>query len=279
LTSIPDGTGRVPAAFLAQGTSSFTDFLGSYAPELLPHRRPLPAGAHVDAPHGTTIVAATFPGGVVMAGDRRATMGNLIAQRDIEKVFPADEFSCVSIAGTAGIGLEMTRLFQVELEHYEKIEGTTLSLDGKANRLSTMIRGNLPLAMQGLAVVPMFVGYDPESHEGRIFSYDVTGGRYEETNYHSVGSGSLFARGALKKLHKPGMNADQVVRVTVQALYDAADDDSATGGPDLTRSIWPVVFVITADGAHRWSDTEVGMVVRSVVEERMTAPDGPHAAE
>jgi proteasome beta subunit len=214
-----------------------------------------------------------------MAGDRRATMGNLIAQRDIEKVFPADEYSCVSIAGAAGLGLEMTRLFQVELEHYEKIEGTTLSLDGKANRLSSMIRGNLGLAMQGLAVVPMFVGYDTESGEGRIFSYDVTGGRYEETNYHAVGSGSLFARGALKKLHRPGMSADQVVRVLVQALYDAADDDSATGGPDLTRSIWPVVYVITADGAHRRSDTEVGMVVRAVVEERMTAPDGPHASE
>jgi proteasome beta subunit len=276
---IPDGTGRVPAAFLQQGTSSFTDFLASYAPELLPHRRAVPAGSHVEAPHGTTIVAATFPGGVVMAGDRRATMGNLIAQRDIEKVFPADEYSCVSIAGTAGLGLEMTRLFQVELEHYEKIEGTTLSLDGKANRLSSMIRGNLGLAMQGLAVVPMFVGYDTESGEGRIFSYDVTGGRYEETNYHAVGSGSLFARGALKKLHRPGMSADQVVRVLVQALYDAADDDSATGGPDLTRSIWPVVYVITADGAHRRSDTEVGMVVRAVVEERMTAPDGPHASE
>jgi proteasome beta subunit len=133
--------------------------------------------------------------------------------------------------------------------------------------------------MQGLAVVPMFVGYDTESGEGRIFSYDVTGGRYEETNYHAVGSGSLFARGALKKLHRPGMSADQVVRVLVQALYDAADDDSATGGPDLTRSIWPVVYVITADGAHRRSDTEVGMVVRAVVEERMTAPDGPHASE
>jgi proteasome beta subunit len=277
VTTIPDGTGRIPAAFLAQGTSSFTDFLASYAPELLPHRRAVPATGHVDAPHGTTIVAATFPGGVVMAGDRRATMGNLIAQRDIEKVFPADEYSCVSIAGTAGIGLEMTRLFQVELEHYEKIEGITLSLDGKANRLSSMIRGNLGLAMQGLAVVPMFVGYDTETREGRIFSYDVTGGRYEETNYHSVGSGSLFARGALKKLHRAGMTVDQVVRVLVQALYDAADDDSATGGPDLTRSIWPVVYAITADGVRRLPDTEMGMVVRSVVEGRMTAPDGPYA--
>jgi proteasome beta subunit len=205
-------------------------------------------------------------------------MGNIIAQRDIEKVFPADEFSCVSIAGTAGIGLEMTRLFQVELEHYEKIEGTTLSLDGKANRLSQMIRQNLGLAMQGLAVVPLFVGFDHELGEGRIFSYDVTGGRYEESNYYSVGSGSLFARGALKKLHRPGQDAQTVVTVLVQALYDAADDDSATGGPDLTRSIWPVVFVITSDGARRLPDEEIGPIVRTVVEARMTNPDGPSAS-
>jgi proteasome beta subunit len=277
VTTIPDGTGRVPAAFLAQGTSSFTDFLGSYAPELLPHRRGIPAGASLDAPHGTTIVAATFPGGVVMAGDRRATMGNIVAQRDIEKVFPGDEFSAVGIAGTAGIAVEMVRLFQVELEHYEKIEGTTLSLDGKANRLSSMIRSNLGMAMQGLAVVPLFAGYDTDSGMGRIFSYDITGGRYEETNHHSVGSGSLFARGCLKKLHHPNLTMDQVVRVLVQALYDAADDDSATGGPDVTRSIWPVVYTITADGARRVPDLELGAVVRAVIEGRMSAPDGPRA--
>jgi proteasome beta subunit len=277
VTTISDGSGRVPAAFLAQGTSSFTDFLGSYAPELLPHRRAMPPGGHVEAPHGTTIVSATFAGGVVIAGDRRATMGNLIAQRDIEKIFQTDEFSCAGIAGTAGLAVEMIRLFQVELEHYEKIEGTTLSLDGKANRLSTMIRGNLGLAMQGLAVVPMLAGYDENAGIGRIFSYDVTGGRYEEFGYHSVGSGSIFARGALKKLHRVDMDEARTVRALVQALYDAADDDSATGGPDLTRSIWPVMYSITADGARRLSDTEVGDVVRSVVEARMTNPDGPFA--
>ncbi|MCU1594054.1 MAG: proteasome subunit beta, partial [Frankiales bacterium] len=150
----------------------------------------------MDAPHGTTIVAVTHAGGVVMAGDRRATMGNVIAQRDIEKVFPADEHSCVGIAGTAGLAIEMVRLFQVELEHYEKIEGSQLSLEGKANRLSNMIRNNLQMAMQGLAVVPLFAGYDTERGEGRIFSYDVTGGRYEEHSFHSVGSGSTFARSA-----------------------------------------------------------------------------------
>ncbi len=243
---------RLPAAYLTPGTSSFLDFLADQAPELLPGRHTLPANVPADlAPHGTTIVAATFPGGVVMAGDRRATMGNVIAQRDIEKVFPADEFSCVGIAGTAGLAVEMVRLFQLELEHYEKIEGSTLSMDGKANRLATLIRSNLGMAMQGLAVVPLFAGYDHVSGHGRIFSYDVTGGRYEETAFHSVGSGSLFARGALKKLYREDLDADGCVTALVQALYDAADDDSATGGPDMTRRIFPVVGVITAEGYRR----------------------------
>ena len=212
----------------------------------------LPAGdAAALAPHGTTIVAATFPGGVVMAGDRRATMGNIIAQRDIQKVFPADEFSAVGIAGAAGLAVEMVRLFQTELEHYEKIEGTTLSMDGKANRLSALIRGNLGMAMQGLAVVPLFAGYDLETGQGRIFSYDVTGGRYEETAFHSVGSGSMFARGALKKLYRDDLDVEGCITAVIQALYDAADDDSATGGPDLTRRIFPVIQVITAEGGHR----------------------------
>src|SRR5207253_5822613 len=169
-----------------------------HAPDMMPGSRTLGPGT-IDAPHGTTIVAVTFDGGVVMAGDRRATMGNIIAQRDIEKVFQADEHSCVGIAGTAGLAIELVRLFQVELEHYEKLQGATLSLEGKANRLSMMIRGNLPMAMQGLAVGPLFAGYDLDMGAGRIFSYDVTGGRYEEHSFHSVGSGSVFARGALKK--------------------------------------------------------------------------------
>src|SRR5690242_5678467 len=199
----------------APGSPSFTEFVAAAAPELLPGRvRDVPS-----APHGTTIVAATFPGGVVMAGDRRATAGNLIAQRDIEKVFPADEYSAVGIAGTAGLAVEMVRLFQTELEHYEKIEGSTLSMDGKANRLSALIRSNLAMAMQGLAVVPLFAGYDLEAGQGRIFSYDVTGGRYEETAFHSVGSGSLFARGALKKLYRPDLSVDGAVEAVIQALY------------------------------------------------------------
>jgi proteasome beta subunit len=272
------GGGRLPAAFMTAGSSSFTEFLGSYAPDLLPGRRTPPATPlTTEAPHGTTIVAVTFSGGVVMAGDRRATMGNLIAQRDVEKVFHADDYSCVGIAGTAGMAVELVRLFQVELEHYEKIEGTTLSLDGKANRLSTMIRGNLGMAMQGLAVVPLFAGYDPETEEGRIFSYDVTGGRYEEHSFYSVGSGSLFARGALKKLFRDDYSVDDAVLACVQALYDAADDDSATGGPDLTRRIYPVVAVVTTDGFRRLADDAVGTVVQQVVDNRMTSPGGPQA--
>jgi proteasome beta subunit len=270
---------RLPDAYLIPGTSSFADFLGTVAPDLLPTRRSLPPGSAADlAPHATTIVAVTFAGGVVMAGDRRATMGNIIAQRDIEKVFPADEYSCVGIAGTAGLAVEMVRLFQTELEHYEKIEGTTLSTDGKANRLSALIRGNLAMAMQGLAVVPLFAGYDLESNHGRIFSYDVTGGRYEETAFHAVGSGSVFARGALKKLYRDGFDQTEAVTAVVQALYDAADDDSATGGPDMARRIFPVVSVISADGHTRLSQDEVATIADAVVAGRYQRPDGPEAA-
>jgi proteasome beta subunit len=273
-----DASGRLPEAFLVPGGSSFMDFLAGHAPDLLPGRRSLGTGdLSKDVPHGTTIVAATFEGGVVMAGDRRATMGNIIAQRDIEKVFPADEYSAVGIAGTAGLAVEMVRLFQTELEHYEKIEGTTLSMDGKANRLSALIRGNLGMAMQGLAVVPLFAGYDLIRNHGRIFSYDVTGGRYEETSFHSVGSGSVFARGALKKIYREDFDQTQCVTAVIQSLYDAADDDSATGGPDLTRRIFPIVSVITADGHVRLSQEHVAEVADQVVGARMQRPDGPAA--
>ena len=212
-----------------------------------------------------------------MAGDRRATMGNIIAQRDIEKVFPADEYSCVGIAGSAGLAVEMVRLFQAELEHYEKIEGTTLSLDGKANRLASLLRGNLGMAMQGLAVVPLFAGYDLHAGLGRIFSYDVTGGRYEEQAFHSVGSGSLFARGSLKKLYNEGMSSSDCAMAVIQALYDAADDDSATGGPDLTRRIFPVMTVVTEEGFTRMPDDEVAAMADEIVAARMHRPDGPGA--
>jgi proteasome beta subunit len=272
-------SGRLPDAFTTPGSSSFTEFLTQAAPDMLPGRRPLPPGTAADlAPHGTTIVTATFDGGVVMAGDRRATMGNLIANRDIEKVFEGDAYSVVGIAGTAGIAIEMVRLFKVELEHYEKIEGARLSLDGKANRLSTMIRGNLGAAMQGLAVVPLFAGFDldaPEvSEAGRIFTFDVTGGRYEEREYAAVGSGSLFAKSALKKRYRSGATADETIRLCMEALYDAADDDTATGGPDLTRRIYPVVMVVDPSGVRRVPDDELDDVVGAVLTGRMANPGG-----
>src|SRR5437763_1644593 len=280
----PSDGGSLPRAFFAPGSSSFADFLASHQPDLLPGRRlDLPAGmtSHIDAPHGTTIVAVVHTTAVVIACDRRATFGNVTAQRDIEKVFQADEYSGVGIAGTAGIAVEMVRLFQVELEHYEKIEGTTLSLEGKANRLSLLIRNNLGMAMQGLAVVPLFAGYDVEADTaadaGRIYSYDVTGGRYEEHSFHSVGSGSVFARGALKKLFRDDFSEADAVTACINALYDAADDDSATGGPDLTRRIYPVVTSVTVDGFRRWPDNEVEERVQQVVNERMTHPGGPQA--
>lgn len=231
--------------------SSFTEYLRGHAPELLPENRiglrshsTARGGDGMDsgdlAPHGTTIVALTYKGGVLIAGDRRATQGNLIASRDVEKVYITDEYSAAGIAGTAGIAIELVRLFAVELEHYEKIEGVQLTFDGKANRLASMVRGNLGAAMQGLAVVPLLVGYDLDADDdaraGRIVSYDVVGGRYEErSGYHAVGSGSLFAKSSLKKLYTPESDEETALRAAIESLYDAADDDSATGGPDVTR--------------------------------------------
>jgi proteasome beta subunit len=192
----------------------------------------------------------------------------------MEKVFAADEYSAVGIAGTAGIAIELVKLFQVELEHYEKIEGTLLSLEGKANRLASMIRANLAMAMQGLAVVPLFAGYDLDRGAGRIFSYDVTGGCYEEHDHHSVGSGSLFARGAMKKLWRPGMTADEAVSLAVEALYDAADDDSATGGPDVGRRIWPTVAVVGDQGVAFRTDEQLRGTVEAVIAARQGNPGG-----
>jgi proteasome beta subunit len=256
--------------------SSFTDFLGVTAPDLLPGRRPIPQLPVGDiAPHGTTIVAVTYAGGVLMGGDRRATMGNLISSRDIEKVYPADSYSVIGIAGAAGIAIEMVRLYQVELEHYEKIEGLTLSLDGKANRLAAMIRGNLGAALQGLAVVPLFAGFDldaaPGVSPGRIFSYDVTGGNYEERGYAAVGSGSLFAKNSLKKTWRYGLPADAATRTLVEALYDAADDDAATGGPDPVRRLYPIIYRVDAEGSVRLTDAEVAAVADAIVADRAAA--------
>jgi proteasome beta subunit len=281
-------SGGTPSGFLGLQTSSFTDFLASHSPGLLPGRvmpadpdpRAPGSGSQAirDLPHATTIVAAICDGGVVLAGDRRATAGNMIAKRDVEKVFRSDEFSGMGYTGTGSVGIEFVRLFQVELEHYEKMEGRSLSLEGKANRLAFMVRGNLGAAMQGLVVVPLFVGYDEDSGQGRIFSYDVAGGPYEEHRFYSIGSGSLFARGAMKKLYADGMQAGDAVLACVQALYDAADDDSATGGPDLPRRIFPVVATITADGFRKLPDAEAAQVAEQVIRERLANPDGPPAA-
>jgi len=208
-------------------------------------------------PHGTTIVALRFAGGVVVVGDRRATEGYSIAHRGIEKVFPADHFSAVGIAGAAGPAVDMVRLFQTQLEHYEKVEGLTLSLEGKANQLAQMVRANLPMAMEGLAVVPLFAGYDTRRKVGRIFSYDVAGGRYEELEYHATGSGGRDARTTVKLGYRDGMSVDEAVELAVKALYQAADEDSATGGPDPLRGIYPVVAIVDEDGYRRLPDDEV----------------------
>jgi len=267
----------LPASYFTVGSSSFTEFLAGAAPELLPGARRggdgMP-GRAVETPHGTTIVALTFRGGVLIAGDRRATMGNLIAQRDMEKVFVVDDYSAVGIAGSAGVAVEMVRLFAVELSHYEKIEGVPLTLDGKVNKLAGMVRGNLGAAMQGLLALPLFVGYDldvpdPDS-AGRIVSFDVAGGRYEETmGYHAVGSGSMFARSSLKKLYDQAASVDTAVRTAVEALYDAADDDTATGGPDTVRQIYPVVVTVTGtDGAVRLTDDVTAAVGEAVIAAR-----------
>ncbi|MGH3948114.1 MAG: proteasome subunit beta [Pseudonocardiaceae bacterium] len=269
-TSSASGRGALSPAYLSVESSSFTDFLRAQAPELLPGRRMNGSPAGLDAPHGTTIVAVTFSGGVLLAGDRRATSGNLIASRDLEKVFVTDHYSAVGIAGTAGIALEMVRLYAVELEHYEKIEGVGLSLDGKSNKLATMVRGNLDVAMAGLAVIPLFAGYDTEASDpdraGRIVSFDATGGRYEESaGYHAIGSGSLFAKSALKKLYDPDADAAAAMRAAVESLYDAADDDTATGGPDLVRRIFPTVVTITGDGAAHLPEEETASIAEAVL--------------
>ncbi len=207
--------------------------------------------------HGTTVVSARFADGVVIAGDRRATSGNLISHRTMNKVFPADRWSGVAIAGAAGPALEMVKMFQLQLEHYEKVEGRPLSLEGKANQLSQMLRGHLPMAMQGMVVVPLFAGFDRRRGFGRLFAYDVTGGRYEEEDFVASGSGSLFARTVIKLGHRNTNSRDEAVDLLIRALFNAADDDSATGGPDSMRGIYPTIAVITADGYADLDEDEV----------------------
>lgn len=257
-------------------TSSFSDFLRRQAPHLLPSGGSPAVQAGDVVPHGTTIVALKFPGGVLIAGDRRATQGNMIASRDVQKVYVADDYTATGIAGTAAIAVEFARLYAVELEHYEKLEGVPLTFAGKVNRLAIMVRGNLGAALQGFVALPLLVGYDLDDADpqaaGRIVSFDAAGGwNVEEEGYQSVGSGSIFAKSSMKKLYSRVSDADSALRVAVEALYDAADDDSATGGPDLVRGIYPTAVVIEAEGAVEVTEARIAAVAREVIESRSRA--------
>jgi len=255
--------------------SSFSDFLSRQAPHLLPVvGDSVTSGA--DLPHGTTIVAIKYPGGVLIAGDRRATQGNMIASRDVQKVHIADDYTATGIAGTAAIAVEFARLYAVELEHYEKLEGVPLTFRGKVNRLAIMVRGNLAAAMQGFVALPLLVGYDLDDSDpgnaGRIVSFDAAGGwNIEEEGYQSVGSGSLFAKSSIKKLYSHVTDADSALKVAIESLYDAADDDSATGGPDLTRGIYPTAVLIGAEGAEEVTDERIAALAREVIANRTRA--------
>ncbi len=250
--------------------SSFSDFLRTQAPDLLPGAGPVPTDA---VPHGTTIVALKYPGGVVMAGDRRATQGHMIANRDVQKVYITDDYTVTGIAGTAAIAVEFARLYAVELEHYEKLEGVALTFPGKVNRLATMVRSNLGAALQGFVALPLLAGYDLDDSNpegaGRIVSFDAAGGwNLEEEGYQSVGSGSVFAKSSMKKLYSRVVDADSALRVAIESLYDAADDDSATGGPDLVRGIYPTAVTISADGAADVAERKIAEVCREIIENR-----------
>jgi proteasome beta subunit len=226
----------------------------------------MPAELRSQLVEGTTVLAVTTAQGVVMAGDRRATAGHLISRGDMRKVFPADDSSAIAISGAAGPAMELARVFATELEHYEKVEGEPLSLEGKSNKLAGMVRAHLPMAMQGLVIVPLFAGVDPRSGEGSIYEYDPVGGRYQAREYAATGSGSLAARATLKRLHDFDAGLDAAVRTAIEALFDAAEEDSATGGPDLIRRIYPIVAVIDeADGYHELSDEDVLAHVEAVI--------------
>jgi proteasome beta subunit len=267
------------------GLSSFSDFLRREAPELLPTGigNAEPGALSAQVPHGTTIVALKHPGGVVIAGDRRSTQGNMIAGRDVQKVYITDDYTATGIAGTAAIAVEFARLYAVELEHYEKVEGLALTFAGKVNRLATMVRGNLAAAMQGLVALPLLAGFDIDDPDpekaGRIVSFDAAGGwNLEEEGYQAVGSGSIFAKSSIKKLYSHVTDADSALRVAVEALYDAADDDSATGGPDLVRGIYPTAVTIGADGAANVAEQRIAEIAREVIERRSRADTfGPDA--
>jgi proteasome beta subunit len=266
--------GRWRSLFNDYSNSSFVELLRRESPHLVPGLGPTPTAEVFQPVHGTTVLSVRYRDGVIMAGDRQATAGYQVASRRIEKIFKSDELSGVGIAGAAGPAMEMAKLFQTELEHYEKVEGENLSLEGKANRLSQMIRMNLPAAMQGLVVVPIFAGFDEKAGTGRLFKYDITGGRYEETNFDAQGSGSKDARDSLKKLWKREMSRDDALRVSLEALIDAADEDVGTGGPDLVRGIFPSVKTITRSGFGDVPDDEVKRVCEAILTERARTGTG-----
>jgi proteasome beta subunit len=248
---------------------SFVDLLRQERPEALSQlQATVSADAAARVPHGTTVLGLRYADGVIVAGDRRATAGYTIADDKMQKVFAADDYSAIAIAGVAGMAVEMVKLFQLELEHYEKLTGDRLSLEGKANRLAQLIRQNFPLAMQGLVVVPLFGGFDLRRDEGRLFYYDATGGRWEEDDYQSTGSGSQPAKNSLKKRWKPGLSRGDAVRVAAEALLDASEEDAATGGPNPNRHIYPTMLAVTAEGATEVPEDEVAAAVAAVVGER-----------
>ncbi|GFG76014.1 proteasome subunit beta [Mycobacterium botniense] len=264
--------------------SSFAEFLRRQAPELLPTvAGGAVAGAGGQLPHGTTIVALKYPGGVVIAGDRRSTQGNVIAGRDVKKVYITDDYTATGMAGTAAVAVEFARLYAVELEHYEKLEGVPLTFAGKVNRLANMVRGNLGAALQGLVALPLLAAYDIDDPDrqkaGRIVSFDAAGGwNIEEEGYQAVGSGAVFAKSAMKKLYARVTDTDSALRVAVEALYDAADDDSATGGPDLVRGIYPTAVNIDADGAVEVPEQRIAELAQEVIESRSRSDTfGPDA--
>jgi proteasome beta subunit len=270
-------TNSAISGFGSVGLSSFAELLRRQAPELLPagadRAEPSSTG---QLPHGTTVVALKYPGGAVIAGDRRSTQGNMIAGRDVRKVYITDDYTAAGIAGTAAVAVEFARLYAVELEHYEKLEGVPLTFAGKVNRLAIMVRGNLGAALQGLVALPLLAGFDIDEPDplkaGRIVSFDAAGGwNLEEEGYQSVGSGSIFAKSSMKKLYSQVTDADSALRVAVEALYDAADDDSATGGPDLVRGIYPTAVTISADGAAEVDEQPIAELAREVIENRSRA--------
>ena len=252
--------------------SSFVELLRRQSPHLLPGGGP--AAEAPEIPHGTTVLAMRYREGVIMAGDRQATAGYQVASRRIDKVFKCDDLSGIGIAGAAGPAMEMAKLFQTELEHYEKVEGDNLSLEGKANKLSQMIRMNLQAAMMGLAVVPIFAGFDEKAGLGRLFKYDITGGRYEERDYDAQGSGSKDARDSLKKLWRREMARDDAFRVALEALVDAADEDVGTGGPDLVRGIFPTVKTITRSGFTEVGEEEIRRTCEAILSQRSKSEQG-----